>query len=196
MTEGLFPPEQLSQYFLLLNPGPITSEFVKNKKVALRSEIGNYDSQNSIPHISLGKFIIPEYKEDKILDNIASSLSTFSPFLVHTTGIACWENSGTICITTSKDEIIALGNLLRQILRTNEIRKYSNFLHRQSDTSHVTIAKRLNKQQFEVAKNLLGNISFQDQFKVDEVIVLKWDNAYGQWKECRRIPLVGNDLRP
>ncbi|WP_200980033.1 2'-5' RNA ligase family protein [Echinicola sp. 20G] len=179
-------------YLLVLNTGKRVESRIHKAKHLLGEKIGPFPSMNSKAHMTLMAISTSASYAEIIFDDLSEQLINFPAYAVNFLGIAAWEHQKVIYACPSQEETIALGSQLTLILSKYPGVKVFHSLREGNGTAHTTIARGLTQWQFEVAKDWLLPIPFQDSFIVKEIVILKKLNPRDPWEKLRTLKLGGN----
>src|SRR5690606_33133981 len=87
----LFPPPELTEYFILISPPEDVKKETKKLKTKLYKIIGNpTDNQYSVAHISL--FKTAWEKDSHVLEKLKKALADSTSFTVSVNGVAVFSH--------------------------------------------------------------------------------------------------------
>ena len=146
------------------------------------------------PHITIGDGLwLDKDSEEKYCEKIASVVQNFSPFYVGAKNYTFEDdwNSGDLGYSPFAISLgVVVNNKLNNLAEAvkNKITVNFSSFYRQPlpYMPHITVAfKDLNKEDYEKAKELLKNETFDDKTIIDHVSISK-ENAEGLWIEYKR----------
>ncbi|MBD8490050.1 2'-5' RNA ligase family protein [Echinicola sp. CAU 1574] len=176
-------------YLLVLNTGKRVESRIQKAKYLLGEQIGPFPSLNSKAHMTLMAISTSASYAEKIFDDLSKQLMNFPSYAVNFSGIAVWEHQKVIYACPSQEETLGLGSQVAMIVSKYPGVKVFHSLRKGNGTAHTTIARGLTPWQFEVAKNWLLPIPFEDSFKVKEIVVLKKVNPQDPWEKFKILKL-------
>lgn len=178
-----------SEYMIVANTECCEDNIIQLKQY-LKNTIGTFPSAYSVPHITFSAFSMQEKHQDLIIQRLRHKLKQVSSFKVRLDGLSAWESSSTIFIQTSQEESLNLGSMIFQALYNRLVTEIHHSLKTKSGTAHVTVARGLSPENFEIAKALLLPISFKKEFTVKHITLLKRKANAISWTDVCKIPLL------
>ncbi|WP_191859881.1 2'-5' RNA ligase family protein [Hanstruepera ponticola] len=147
----------MKRYSIVIQPSNSVIEEVKQMKELLASKIGWYNSKNSLAHITINEFELEEIE----LEHINSKLTKITTYLksqeVQFTSFDVFSN-GAFFLKPN----VASRHYLKEIMTTVH-QKFSYPTNIKSYEPHMSIGRRIQPENIEVAKSLFSknpNISF------------------------------------
>lgn len=182
----------LWEYMLLVNPNKSIGEKVMAEKEYFGNKYGAEIATKSLPHITIGNFLLKERMEDlfcKRLQNICHlqygfpvMLNNFSGFPAH-----------AIFIRVQNPK--PFKELAKNLKRLDEFLKTNDCPPSQLVTSpHMTIARRLDEQTYNKGIIEYAQRDFSEVFVVNQLTLLKKDSRYKKWQHVTHLhlPVVRN----
>lgn len=167
--------KEATDNFLLISPPTPIAKDVSSFKQRFRRILGHsYESEFSKAHISLIKY--RDVHSDNMLYHIADNvLSGFKPFTIYINGLYVLRHreNHTICLNIINKNSVC--ELMRKL--TGE----ENLL------PHITLAKNLNKEDFNKLWPAIRNTRYANSFKCESITVLRSND--GRWSYYTELPL-------
>lgn len=176
----LFTNQDIDEKVLIYNirivpPEPVYSQVLNFKK----EFIDNYGEQllsKSLPHITLGKFVMSASFQNLLVEHF-ESLGEIEKFSLKANGFGVFESSGTLILQINPSKELetllkTIGDLKRALL----YHKAKNFglIY----TPHLTIASFLDQKILNSSLSHFKNIAYSKQpFEVDHVIITSRENG-------------------
>jgi len=181
---SLFPPPELTEYFILIAPPEEIKKETKKIKARLYKIIGNTtDNQYTVAHISL--FKTAWEKDSHILERLKKSLSDVNSFAVSVNGVDVFSHG------TKKKTVYLKVENPKPILQLYEAFKTEIKLNK-GFTPHLTIEKNIPIADFEKIQNDLSSFNHQCEWICDRITVLKFNKKTNSYKLVEEI-LLNND---
>lgn len=181
----------VNDYFLLVNFPKQIADDVTGYKRELYHEVGFYDADNSIPHISLLRFKCVSDFEDKLLRELRSFVGAYGKIPLILKDFNHFDSSRTLYLDISdKDRLLEFHSMLRLSLKLNikGIRIRKNTFN-----PHVTIGKNLSQVQFKSAVETFAIKSCKKHFLCNHLTLLRrvydYRNDKEYWMKVEDIPL-------
>ncbi|MEO1050399.1 MAG: 2'-5' RNA ligase family protein [Bacteroidota bacterium] len=160
-----------TEYLLIIHPSERTAQKVSQLKQRLWEMFGAFPSGRSMAHISLVNFFLDMNREEKIIEGIERVVNGHKPFEVRLRDFDQFPDSKTIFINVIDQEPVRNLTLdLVTYFRLNYVT--GKYLHA-TLTPHMTVARKLEELQFQMASEILEGQEFRDAFLVDKVVLLK-----------------------
>ena len=166
---------KVHEFLIVLTPSNEICNDVQRFKDKLANSFGRFDSYYSKAHFTLVNFICNKEQEHQLLSAIKKGCAQIKSFDITLDKIDAFKYSGTLYINPiEKDNIIQLSHEIYKELIKNGISK-KNLIT--AKTPHLTIARKLNKLQFDLALEEFQKIGYKNHFKAKEITILKRNNA-------------------
>lgn len=152
-------------YLLILEPSKITNAHALRGKRLVRKAIGNFDSMNSFPHLTITNFYNkPDYEIESLIPSLRRKILTLPPLHLKVDGYDYFENP--------KSKTIYLKPVIGQqeMIWFDQI---SDHVNKSEIVPHITIAKGLSDEQFETLWPMFKDDKFSDTFCIDHLTILK-----------------------
>lgn len=166
--------KEATENFLLISPDLMVANAVSSLKQQFRQVLGHsFDSEFSKAHISLLKYEDAHY--DSVLYHIVdNALSGFKPFTIYLNGFFVLQHGGnhTICLN---------------IVNKNDVRELMKKLTGQENLPHITLAKNLNKEDFNILLPIIRKTKYSSSFRCEAITVLRGHD--GSWRYYTDLPL-------
>jgi 2'-5' RNA ligase len=177
----LFPPPELTEYFILISPPEDVKKETKKLKTKLYKIIGNAtDNHYSVAHISL--FKTSWEKDSHILEKLRKALSDCSSFPVAVNGVDVFSHG-----TKKKTVYLKLENP-KPIQQLYEAFK-SELKLKKDFNPHLTLEKNLPTTDFEKIQNDLDSFNHPCEWICDRITVLKFNKKTNSYKLVEEILL-------
>lgn len=162
---------KISEFLIVLTPPKDICDDVSKFKTKLKNHFGRFESMHSKAHFTLANFLCNEEQEKKIIPTFKKIETLTQPFKVELNGFQSFKYSGTIYLDPiNKENIYDLSKLIFKELILNGFSKKNLIIPK---TPHLTIARKLNKIQFELALAEFNQSSYNKTFEACEINVLK-----------------------
>lgn len=166
-------------------PDAQTIALIRDMKLQLSQKIGWYPSKNSLAHFTIFEFFQNQSNEAqlfKILEKIATHIQ---PLLMKCQSFDSFEN-GAFYVKPTEDSSQKMTEEMRYILQqTQHIKKSIT-----NTTPHLTIGRRLNKEQLLQAQQLFQYIDVV--FLITHLTLRKFNEEKKQFDVYQHFPLLGN----
>ncbi len=170
----------LWEYMLLANPDEAVHEKVMVEKKYFEDKYESEIATKTLPHITIANFLSKEILEDRIgrlLQNVCTqhysftaALNNFSGFPTHAIFIRVQNPQPFKRLANG---LQALDNLLK----VNECPPLQL-----SGKPHMTIARQLDQEIYNVAIKEYAAREFNAQFSIDKLVLLRRDGRYKKWQ--------------
>ena len=167
-------------YSVAIYPVISVMDSVKRFKDDLASSIGWYGSRNSKAHITICEFNADAERE---LVSIKSQLqrlcATESPLDLKFDHVGMYENkvNGVACLLPDKETEEILKPLMKRIGKGLKVKNISG-----SNNPHITIGRKLNKEQVSFATDLFKDTKVNLNFICDRVVLRVLNRSIGQFE--------------
>lgn len=171
----LFKDEvKVNECLILIEPPRNVVDYVSILKRELQDEYGDFLSGNSRAHITIRNFLVAENRIDKVISTIGKKLSLFPKFEMQLKGFSTFDVGRTFFIGVEESKSFKyLAKEFETIKK--EVVKTTKFYN--SNTPHVTIARKLTTKAFKKIKEKYISKPFYYTFDVERLIVLKRNDS-------------------
>ena len=167
-----FRKNKLFGFLTVISPPEPIMSHINHLKQGFYEKYGHYNGRFSKPHITICNFPLLSQRIEKVFSSLKSGLSELSPFQIQLNGFKSFKNSNVIYIDIENSKQLML--FRKKLIYMNvDLRLGKRFFL--FDNPHLTIAKNLPNDIFESAKIDFLSRSFQSQFIVDKLTVLRYD---------------------
>ncbi|HKO76575.1 MAG TPA: 2'-5' RNA ligase family protein [Flavobacterium sp.] len=160
-------------YSLVIHPPESILALVKSMKEKLASEVGWFNSKNSVGHITICEFKATDKGIENIKNQISKVCSTLSPVEVHLNEFGSFPN-GAFFIAPDNDSKKNLKHIMKRFHKSLIV---PNML--KSDNPHLSIARRLKPENLTKANHLFTTIDLD--FVCDSVVLRQFDENIKQF---------------
>jgi 2'-5' RNA ligase len=174
-------------YSLVVHPPEEILLLVQSMKEQLASEIGWYNSKNSVGHITICEFKATETILQSIKKQISQLCNPLVPVSISMDNFGSFAN-GAFFIAPDNDSKINLKRIMKQFNTSLQIRDM-----KKSDNPHLTIARRLPPENLIKANQLFTAIHIQ--FICDSVVLRQFDQNAKQFFALETFAF-GNNPQP
>ena len=184
-------------YSAVISPPFDIAEPIKIFKQGLESVIGKYASFYSDPSIILFAAMGDENKISQIEKRMEIICRNQIPFTIHLKDFDEFYNNGTIFISTddqSKSHLTSLRKKLSAEIKTAKFDEDVDF--NVGKIPHITIARTLSEDQYQVAKKYFANRKYEAQFECNSITwrkLVKTD-AYSNYETVRSFSFAQKNL--
>jgi 2'-5' RNA ligase len=160
-------------YSLVIHPSDSILSLVKSMKEHLATEVGWFNSKNSVGHITICEFKATEKGIENIKKQINKICNSLSPVEVYLNEFGSFPN-GAFFIAPNTDSKKSLKHIMKQFHKSLLIPNMEK-----SDNPHLTIARRLKPENLAKANRLFTAIDLD--FVCDSVILRQFDENKKQF---------------
>ena len=161
----------VNEFLIVLTPPTEVTKEVSEFKNLLKNRFGRFESMYSKAHFTLANLLCNEDQEKKLIPIFENLKKTLKPFDVQLNNIESFKYSGTIYINPlNKESIYSLSKTIYKELLLNGFSKKNLIIPK---TPHLTIARKLNKIQFDLALQEFKKIAYKKAFIAKEITILK-----------------------
>jgi 2'-5' RNA ligase len=172
------------KYSVVIHPSLEIIEAIKLMKELLATEIGWFNSKNSIAHITICEFTIDDSQIDKLKQKLIKVCDSFTPFEVLLDHFGSYE-SGAFFIAPNEE---SKENLKPIMKKTQEALQLSNL--KKSSDPHISIGRKLTPENLKIASQLFTTIAMD--FSCKEIILREFDPVRKQFFVIDSIPFGSN----
>ena len=170
----------LWEYMLLANPDETVNEKVMLEKKYFEDKYETEIATKTLPHITIANFLAKEILEDRIgrlLQNICNQQYSFTAALNNFSG---FPTHAIFIRVQNPQPFKRLANGLQaldDLLQVNECPPLQI-----SSRPHMTIARQLDEDIYNVAIKEYAEKDFYETFVVEKLVLLKRDSRYKKWQ--------------
>jgi hypothetical protein len=167
--------KEATENFLLIAPPTLIAKDVSFFKQRFRRILGHsYESEFSKAHISLFKYH-DEHCDNTLYHIVDDVLLGFKPFTIYINGFYVLHHgeNRTICLN---------------IINKNSVSELMKKLTGQESLPYITLAKNLNKEDFNKLWPVIRNTKYVNSFKCESITVLREHD--GAWTYYTDLPLA------
>jgi len=170
----------LWEYMLLANPDETVNEKVMLEKKYFEDKYETEIATKTLPHITIANFLAKELLEDRIgrlLQNICNQQYSFTVGLNNFSG---FPTHAIFIRVQNPQPFKRLANGLQaldDLLKVNECPPLQL-----SSRPHMTIARQLDEDIYNVAIKEYAEKDFYETFAVEKLVLLKRDSRYKKWQ--------------
>ena len=172
------------KYSVVIHPSEEIIEAIKLMKELLATEIGWFNSKNSIAHITICEFTIDDSQIDKLKQKLIKVCDSFTPFEVLLDHFGSYE-SGAFFIAPNEE---SKENLKPIMKKTQEALQLSNL--KKSSDPHISIGRKLTPENLKIASQLFTTIAMD--FSCKEIILRELDPVKKQFFVIDKFPFGSN----
>nr|WP_315203297.1 2'-5' RNA ligase family protein [uncultured Flavobacterium sp.] len=174
-------------YSLVIHPPEDILILVKSMKEQLATEVGWYNSKNSVGHITICEFKTTETAIESIKKQIIKLCDPLTPVTVHLNEFGAFPN-GAFFIAPDSDSKKDLKHIMKHFNKSLQIQDM-----KKSDNPHLSIARRLSPESLVKASRLFTEIDLH--FVCDSVVLRQFDENIKQFFVTDTFPF-NNNLQP
>lgn len=171
-------------YSLVIHPPESILSMVKSMKEQLATEVGWFNSKNSVGHITICEFNATEKGLEKIKNQIEKVCYTLSAVDVHLNEFGAFPN-GAFFIAPDNDSKKELKHIMKRFHKSVLI---PNMI--KSDNPHLSIARRLKPESLIKANQIFTTIDLD--FVCDSVVLRQFDENIKQFFVINTFDFKGN----
>src|SRR6478609_9179834 len=160
-------------YSLVIHPPEEILALVKSMKYQLATEVGWYNSKNSVGHITICEFKATETAIETIKKQISKLCDLLVPVAVHLNEFGSFPN-GAFFIAPDNDSKKDLKRIMSHFNKSIQVADM-----KKSDNPHLSIARRLSPENLLKANQLFTEIDLN--FVCDNVILRQFDDKVKQF---------------
>ncbi|HSD05809.1 2'-5' RNA ligase family protein [Flavobacterium sp.] len=171
-------------YSLVIHPPVEILALVKSMKEQLATEVGWFNSKNSVGHITICEFTATETNLESIKKHIIKLCDSLIPVDVHLNKFGSFPNGAFFIApdTVSKKDLKHIMKRFNSTLQLQNMKK--------SDNPHLSIARRLNPENLLKVNQLFTKIDLH--FVCDGVVLRKFDQNIKQFFVTDTFPFHSN----
>jgi len=160
-------------YSLVIQPPETILALVKSMKEQLATEVGWFNSKNSVGHITICEFQATDAVVQSIKNQISKLCDALSPAEVYLNEFGSFPN-GAFFIAPDSDSKAILKYIMKRFHKSIHIRNIQK-----SDNPHLSIARRLSPENLVKANHLLTSIDLK--FVCTSVVLRQFDENKKQF---------------
>ncbi len=164
----------LHRYSIAIHPSPELIDSIKNMKEQLASEVGWFNSKNSIAHITICEFEAEERDLERVKKQLIRICDTITPVPVHLNGFGTFPN-GAFYISPDTDSKMALQPIIKSFHNALVVKTEHH-----SDVPHISIARKLSPENSIKASQLFTSI--EESFLCDGIVLRMLDLELKQFR--------------
>lgn len=171
-------------YSLVIHPPEEILVLVKYMKEQLATEVGWFNSKNSVGHITICEFTATEEIIEIIKKQITQLCNSLNPVNVHLNELGSFPNGAFFIApdSESKKDLKHIMKHFNKSLRLHNMKK--------SDNPHLSIARRLSPENLEKAKQFFTAIDVD--FVCESVVLRQFDENKKQFFATHNFPFNEN----
>lgn len=164
----------MKKYSIVVHPAELLDE-IKKIKQDLKSVIGWYSSVNALAHLTICEFHANEIQLTKVKQEVAQLIKNWQKELVFLNSFDAFKG-GAFYIKPHQDSSLYLQELFKAVgLKVKEIIPETYTCR----TPHLSIGRRLNDGQLEVAKSTFT--SYSNSFLCDGIMIREFNPMRKQY---------------
>ncbi|RZL39646.1 MAG: 2'-5' RNA ligase family protein [Pedobacter sp.] len=166
--------ENEAKYSIAIITDDAGTDYVNVLKDQLFKKIGWYHSRNSKAHITISEFATNEDELQRIVKHLKEIAGHENPIHLNFDGVDSYPNGAVFLAPddTSKSPFI---DMMKRIQSNLKITKSYN-----SKDPHLTIARKLNDENVEIALKMFGNVKLD--FNCANVVLRKFNPEIKQYE--------------
>lgn len=157
------------EYLFVLNLGSKAEQEIIALKNELQQKIGSFPSAYSVPHITIGTVMLQQKQAEVMLQRLDRLCRKTEPFPIHLNNFERFTER-TIFANPLNSTVIV--EFMKKCEQASKGLKLIAAWAPKQKKPHVTIARGLGNQ-FEKAWKMFENRSYQADFQVNELVVLR-----------------------
>lgn len=170
----------LWEYMLLANPDEAVLEKVIAEKKYFEDKYESEITTKTLPHIPIANFLSKEMLEDRIGRLLQNSCNQQYGFQVLLNNFSGFPTHAIFIRVQNPQPFKRLANGLQaldDLLQINDCPPLQL-----SPKPHLTIARRLDEEIYNIAIKEYAGREFYEQFSVDKLVLLKRDSRHKKWQ--------------
>lgn len=171
-------------YSLVIHPPESILALVKSMKEQLATEVGWFNSKNSVGHITICEFKATEKGIENIKNQIQKVCEKLTPVEVFLNGFDSFPN-GAFFIAPDNVSKKNLKHIMKQFHKSLIIPNI-----KKSDNPHLSIARRLKPENLVIANRMFTTIDLN--FVCDKVVLRQFDENIKQFFVINNFEFKGN----
>lgn len=181
----------INEYLVVVSPSEAISNNVSFFKRLYHERFGQAQYIQSKAHVSLCHFNLLESRESVLKREFDLYLKQIKGFDMGVWGFHGFQKNGLVYLKTEKEKIISVQRLLTIVLRQrfHIPKKFAQVLRE----PHITIARSDSASQYSCSWNYFKDITYEHQFMVDKITVLRRNvarNQKSQYEHAFEVPLA------
>ncbi len=191
MFSHFFDMKNYSDYMILLSPSVSVKAQVRQHKSYVANVIGNYESMNSIAHITINNELVRQksFLTEPIIRLMRPMLATTPPIILTIQGFDYFNQGNdykTIYASLkSTPETVAW---FKKVKKAVKMKRYF--------VPHITIARNITMSEFNTLWPHFKSLKWDESFTVNELLVLEKETfaPFAKWEEFTRLPFKGKSI--
>jgi len=176
-------------YSVVIAPPQDGIEYVTKLKDELYAEIGWYNSRNSKAHITICEFTADDDELDKIIENLLEISSYEKPIDLSFNGVDNYPN-GAVFLKPNQNTKTPLSELMIRIHKKLNLKNSYK-----SKDPHISIGRKLNEQNVEVALKMFAEVKLD--FECKNLLLRKFNPKKKQYEKfSEEFPFLGTPPKP
>jgi 2'-5' RNA ligase len=171
-------------YSLVIHPPEDHLLLVKSMKEQLASEVGWYNSKNSVGHITICEFKAADTAIESIKNQIIRLCVSLNPVQIYLNEFGSFPN-GAFFIAPDNDSKKELKHIMKHFNKSLQVQDM-----KKSDNPHLSIARRLSPENLIKASQLFTSIDLN--FVCDNVVLRLFDENKKQFFVIDTFPFNDN----
>jgi 2'-5' RNA ligase len=172
-------------YSLVIHPSESILALVKSMKEQLYTQVGWFNSKNSVGHITICEFKATEKGIENIKNQILKICDALSPVEVYLNEFGSFPKNGAFFIAPDNDSKKSLKHIMKRFHKSLLIPNMEK-----SDNPHLTIARRLKPENLVKANLMFTTIDLN--FVCDSVVLREFDENVKQFFVTDTFEFKGN----
>ena len=164
----------LHRYSIAIHPSQELIAIIKNMKEQLATEVGWFNSKNSVAHVTICEFEASERDLERIKKQIERICDTITPVPVKLDDFGTFPN-GAFFIAPDSDSKIALQPIMKLFHNALLVKTFHH-----SDVPHISIARKLSPGNLIKASQLFTSIN--ESFLCDGIVLRMLDMELKQFR--------------
>lgn len=164
------PGYRYSEYLLIMNPHEDLRNKIMNIKTAFRETYGPYVMAGGKPHVTLAKFVVWQMMEEKIVNRLKVIAMGMPAFKVLLKDYGNFPSHTIFINVTTK---LPIQNLVKEIRSAKRLMKSPDHEPYFITEPTITIARKLNPEQFAKSSVEFAHRNFTGSFIADGMLLLK-----------------------
>jgi 2'-5' RNA ligase len=163
----------LPLYSIAIHPSPELIATIKSMKEKLATEVGWFNSKNSIAHITICEFQASENDLERVKKQLERICDTITPVSVRLNSFGTFPN-GAFFIAPDSDSKIDLQPIMKLFHNVLIVKTTHH-----SDEPHLSIARKLSSENLIKATQLFTTI--EESFLCNGIVLRKFDSEIKQF---------------
>ncbi|MES2862759.1 MAG: 2'-5' RNA ligase family protein [Bacteroidota bacterium] len=164
----------LTRYSIAIHPSPELITKIKSMKEQLATEVGWFNSKNSVAHITICEFEADERDLERVKKQLVRICDTITPVPVQLNGFGTFPN-GAFFIAPDSDSKKALQPIMKSFHNALLVKTEHH-----SDVPHISIARKLSPENLVKASQLFTSI--EESFLCNGIVLRMLDMELKQFR--------------